>query len=110
MTENLFDIAPKINRNSVEFDKQLLENLKQLKDIPTNKFMASVRKIMRQKSSCKLWFTNNQSKEWDADERVYKDCNFRCVPTTRKAKSYFCLWLDRTEKTITVTDGFLTSI
>lgn len=53
--DTIFDMEISIDKNSKEFDLSLLEELKQLKDIPVNKFDSLVRKIMRKKSSYKLW-------------------------------------------------------
>lgn len=62
----IFDMEIPIDKNSKEFDLSLLEELKQLKGIPINKFDSLVRKIMRKKSSCKLWIDNKTVTErWD---------------------------------------------
>lgn len=108
MDDRIFENPIIVNRNSHEFDLALLERIKQLKNIPAVKFDTIIRKIMREKSSCKLWFTNNPSKEWDG--KRYRDCNYRCCPSSHKAGNYFCLILERTEKGITVKDGFLTAV
>ena len=97
-----------MDKNSKEFDLIILEELKALTNIPVNKFNTSVRKIMRKKSSCKLWFNNKPIKEWDGKQ--YRETNYRCCPTSRKANYYFCLVLDRKDTGITVIDGFLSSV
>lgn len=106
--DTIFDMEIPIDKNSKEFDLSLLEELKQLKDIPVNKFDFLVRKIMRKKSSCKLWFDNKTVTErWDGKEM--RETNYRCCPTSRKAYSCFCLMLDRRAEGITVLDGFLSA-
>lgn len=99
-----------IDRNSQEFDKMLLEQMKALKNVPVKKFETEIRKILKQKSSCKMWWDNKETKEWDANKREYRFTNFRCCPTSRKAGNYFCLVLDRKEIGIDVVDGFLTAL
>lgn len=107
-TDSLFEMPVNVDKNSHEYDLALLEEIKALKNIPIKNFDSTMRKIMRKKSSCKLWFTNNPSREWDGKQ--YRDCNYRCCPSSHKARHYFCLMLDRTENSITVQDGFLTAI
>lgn len=107
MEDRLFEMPSNIAKNSREFDLALLDEMKSLRNIPVRKFDSMIRKIMRKKSSCKLWFTNNPSREWNG--REYRDCNYRCCPSSHNAKHYFCLMLHRTENEITVTDGFLTA-
>jgi hypothetical protein len=99
-----------IDRNSTQFDKMLLEELKKLKNIPVNKFMSEVRKIMRKKSSAKLWFDNKSVEEWNPFEQKKEKCNFRCCPSSRSAGFYFCLQLNRTDEKIDVIDGFLSPV
>lgn len=108
MEDILFDLPLNIDKNSREFDLELLEEIKMLSNIPANKFDSIMRKIMRKKSSCKLWFTNTPSKEWDG--KSYRECNYKCCPASHKAKNYFCLMLKRTENGITVLDGFLVAV
>lgn len=108
MEDRLFEIPQNVDKNSREFDLALLEEIKNLTNIPAGKFDSVIRKIMRKKSSCKLWFTNNHSREWDG--KSYRDCDYRCCPSSRKARYYFCLMLDRTNNGVTVKDGFLTAV
>lgn len=106
--DTIFDMEIPIDKNSKEFDLSLLEELKQLKDIPVNKFDSLVRKIMRKKSSCKLWIDNKAVTErWNGKED--RKTNYRCCPTSQKAYSCFCLMLDRRAEGITVLDGFLSA-
>ena len=109
MEDCIFEMPDAVDRNSYEFDLALLDELKHLHTIPVRKFETTIRKIMRNKSTCKLWYTNNPSKEWDYMTKTYRECNYRCIPVSRKARHYFCLVLDRSEEGITVKDGFLTS-
>jgi hypothetical protein len=104
------ETALEVDRNSTQFDKMLLEELKQLKNIPPNKFMSEVRKIMRKKSSAKLWFDNKSVEEWNPFEQKREKCNFRCCPSSRNAGFYFCLQLNRTDEKIDVIDGFLSPV
>ena len=108
MEDRLFEMPLNIDRNSREFDLALLEEIKRFHDIPATKFDALMRKTMRRKSSCKLWITNNPSTEWDGKQ--YRDCNYKCCPSSYKARSYFCLLLDRSDNGITVKDGFLSAV
>lgn len=69
MEDRLFEIPYNSDKNSHEFDLALLEEIKSLRNIPVEKFDSTIRKIMRKKSSCKLWFTNkvwftNNPKLW----------------------------------------------
>ena len=110
MEDKLFDISlsVQVDKNSREFDLALLEEIKQLSDIPTQKFDALMKKIMRKKSSCKLWWDNKTVQEWTGTE--YRTCNYRCCPSSHKANYFFCLVLDRKETGITVLDGFLRAV
>ena len=109
MTDRLFEISFKADKSSREFDLALLEEIKSLRNIPAKNFDLAIRKIMRKKSTCKLWFTNNVSREWDG--KNYRNCNYRCCPSSHNARHYFCLMLDRTDSgLITVKDGFLVAV
>ena len=108
MENTIFDMEIKVDKNSREFDLSLLEELKTLSNIPVNKFDTVVKKIMKKKSSCKLWYDNKTVSEWDGKE--YQEVNYRCCPSSHKAKYFFCLMLDRNENGITVLDGFLRAV
>lgn len=107
MEDRLFEIEPIIDKNTKKFDEELLKSMIGLR-IPTNKFKTEMRKIMRKKSSCKLWWSNKPTKIWDGKE--CHEVNYRCCPSSHKARSYFCLVLDRTEDFITIQNGFLEAI
>ena len=110
MEDKIFemDIKTNVNKNSREFDLVLLEELKTLVNIPTEKFDTVVKKIMKKKSSCKLWWDNKTVNEWNGKE--YQEVNYRCCPSSHKANYFFCLILDRNENGITVLDGFLRAV
>lgn len=108
MEDRIFEMELPVDKNSREFDLALLQELKTLKDIPINKFDTLMKKIMKKKSSCKLWWDNKPVKEWDGKE--YRDTNYRCCPSSHKARYYFCLMLDRKETGISVLDGFLSAV
>lgn len=108
MEDRIFEMKLSIDKNSREFDLRLLEEIKKLSNIPVNKFDSVMKKIMKRKSSCKLWWDNKEVKEWDGkQDRI---CNFRCCPESHKARYFFCLVLDRKESGITVVDGFLRAV
>lgn len=108
MEDRIFEMKLSIDKNSREFDLTLLEEIKKLSNIPVNKFDLVMKKIMKRKSSCKLWWDNKEVKEWDGkQDRI---CNYRCCPESHKARYFFCLVLDRKESGITVTDGFLKAV
>ena len=110
MKDKIFetDLPLRIDKNSREFDLALLEEIKQFSDIPVNKFDTLMKKIMRKKSSCKLWWDNKTVQEWTGAE--HRTCNYRCCPSSHKARHFFCLVLDRKETGITVLDGFLSAL
>ncbi len=108
MEDRIFEMEIKVDKNSREFDLALLEELKTLANIPVNKFDTVVKKIMRKKSSCKLWWDNKTVNEWNGKE--YLKVNYRCCPSSHKANYFFCLMLDRNENGITVLDGFLRAV
>lgn len=108
MEDIIFESIPTADKNSREYDIALLEEIKKLSNIPVKKFDTIIRQIMRKKSSYKLWFTNNPSREWDG--KTYRDCNYRCCPSSHKARYYFCLVLERNKTGINVIDGFLSAI
>ena len=88
-------------------DTELLQELIGMK-VDIKKFESELKKKFRKVSSCKLWFTNIPSKEWTGKE--YKDCNFRCCPSSHKARNYFCLNLENEDNNIIIKNGFLTSV
>ena len=110
MEENIFEttLPLYVDKNSKEFDLALLEEIKQLSDIPVNKFDALIKKIMRKKSSCKLWWDNKPVDLWDGKE--YHRVNYRCCPSSHKARYIFGLVLDRGEDIVIVKDGFLEAV
>lgn len=108
MENVIFEMDIKVDKNSREFDLGLLEELKALKNIQVNKFNTVVRKIMKKKSSCKLWFDDNTVNEWDG--REYRKANYVCCPSSHRARHYFCLVLDKNDNEITVMDGFLSAV
>lgn len=108
-TDNLFnfDMPHKINKNNLEFDRKILSELVGM-EIPTKKFESVMRKIMRQKSSCSLWWSNHPMRIWDGKE--YHDVDYRCCPSSHKARNLFCLVLERTEETIKIMEGYLEAV
>lgn len=108
MEDRIFEMEIKVDKNSNKFDMSLLEELKTLSDVPVKEFDKTIRKIMRKKSTCKLWWDNKLTNEWDG--KMYRETNYRCCPSSRKARSIFCLVLDRKESGITVIDGFLSAV
>lgn len=108
MEYKIFEIETKADKNSKDFDLVLLEELKSLSNIPLNEFDTTVKKIMRKKSSCKLWWDNKTVNEWNGKE--YQEVNYRCCPSSHKANYFFCLILDRNKNGITVLDGFLRAV
>lgn len=110
MEDKIFDmdIMANVNKNSRKFDLALLEELKTLNNIPAEKFDTVVKKIMKKKSSCKLWWDNKTVNEWNGKE--YQEVNYRCCPSSHNTNFFFCLMLDRNENGITVLDGFLRAV
>jgi hypothetical protein len=110
---NLFDTTPKIDKYSFEFDLTILEQLKQIKTTP-ELFGDAVKKIMKQKSRAELWVSDAPHNIWVVNEERsggrYQAVNYRCCPTSKKAKFYFCLLLDKSDSEISVIDGWLTSV
>lgn len=108
MEDRIFEMELPVDKNSKEFDLALLEEIKQLSNIPVKKFDSLMKKNMKRRSSCELWWSNKEVSEWDGKQN--RDCNYRCCPSSHKARHFFCLVLDRKEEGITVTDGFLTAL
>lgn len=108
MEDRIFEMELPVDKNSKEFDLALLEEIKQLSNIPVKRFDSLMKKIMKRKSSCELWWSNKEVSEWDGKQK--RDCNYRCCPSSHKARHFFCLVLDRKEDGITVVDGFLTAL
>lgn len=108
MEDTIFDMELTIDKNSTEFDLNLLEEIKKLSNIPVSKFDTVIRKIMKQKSSCKLWIAHKETTRWNGKE--WRECNYQCAPSSHKARNYFCLVLDRHKNNITVVDGFLSAV
>lgn len=107
MEDKLFEMELPMNKNSKEFDLQLLQSMIG-KTIQTEKFETEMRKIFKKKSSCKLWWSNMPTELWDGKE--YHHVNYRCCPASHRARFIFGLCLKRTEDYITIQDGFLEAL
>ncbi len=107
MEDRIFEMELPIDKNSREFDLKLLKNMIG-KTFKTEKFENEMRKIFRKKSSCKLWWDNKPVDLWDGKE--YHKVNYRCCPSSRKARYIFGLVLERNEDCIVIKDGFLEAV
>ena len=107
MEDRIFEMKLPVNKNSKEFDLELLKNIIG-KTFKTEKFEAEMRKIFRKKSSCKLWWDNKPVDLWDGKE--YHKVNYRCCPSSHKARYIFGLVIERNEDYTVVKDGFLEAV
>lgn len=108
MEERIFEIKPHTDKNSREFDLFILGKLKELKNIPSNRFNTVVRQVMKKKYSGRLWISEGNTEMWDGIK--YQETNYICCPRSQKALSYFCLMLKQEESNITVVNGFLSPV
>lgn len=107
MEDRIFEMELTVDKNSREFDLQLLKSMIG-KTFKTEKFETEMKKIFRKKSSCKLWWDNKSVDLWDGKE--YHKVNYRCCPSSHKARNIFGLVLDRNEDYIVIKDGFLGAV
>lgn len=94
-------------RNSYGFDEMLLNRLKAI-SCDSKIFLKEVKKIMREKSSSKLWYSFTDKKVWVNGK--YENTNFSCCPSSHAAKNYFCLVIEEAGGITTVKDGYLVSV
>lgn len=108
---NMGDIEFKVNlkadKNSKEFDEMILQSLIG-KSFAIENFEEELKKVFKKKSSSQLWWDNKPVDLWDGKE--YHKVNYRCCPSSRKARYIFGLVLDRSEKVVTIKNGFLEAI
>ena len=107
MEDRIMECDLKVDKNSLEYDNALLKKLVGL-SIPTKDFDKTMKRIFRQKSSCELWWDNKQLKLWDGKE--YHEVNYRCCPSSHKARHMFGLWLNRGSDYIVIEDGWLEAL
>lgn len=107
MEDRMFEMELPIDKNSRNFDLELLKSIIG-KTFETEKFEIEMKKIFRKKSSCKLWWDNKSVDLWDGKE--YHKVNYRCCPSSHKARYIFGLVLERNENHIIVKNGFLEAV
>lgn len=107
MEDRIFEMELPVDKSSKEFDLKLLKSIIG-KTFKTEKFETEMRKIFRRKSSCKLWWDNKPVDLWDGKE--YHKVNYRCCPSSHKARYIFGLVLERNEGYIVIKDGFLEAV
>lgn len=78
MEDRIFEIELPVDKNSREFDLKLLNNIIG-KTFKIEEFEAEIKKIFKEKSSCKLWWDNKPVNLWDGKE--YHVVNYRCCPS-----------------------------
>lgn len=103
----LFDYTPKINKNSWEFDKALLDSLIGM-SISIDNFEKEMQKIFRKKTSAKLWWDNKPTEIWDGKE--YHKVNYRCCPESHAARHIFGLCLKHENNNVVIKNGWLESL
>ena len=107
MEDIIFKMELPVDKNSREFDLELLNSIIG-KTFKTNKFETEMRKIFRKKSSCKLWWNNKPYDLWDGKE--YHRVNYRCCPSSHKARYIFGFILNENKDYIMVENGFLQAV
>ena len=107
MEDRIFEMELPVDKNSREFDLELLNSIIG-KTFKTNKIEAEMTKIFRKKSSCKLWWDNKPVDLWDGKE--YHRVNYRCCPSSHKARYVFGLILNENKDYIVVENGFLQAV
>ena len=108
-TDNLMGSPISLDKNSYEFDKLLLSTLIG-RIIPVKDFEKEMRKIFRQKSSCKLWWDNKVMDDFWSDMQYHK-VNYRCCPSSHKARNIFGLYLKHgNDGNIIIKDGWLQAV
>lgn len=107
MEDRIFKIKPYIDKNSKEFDLQILNDIVG-KTFKAKNFDTEMRKIFKRKSSRKLWIDNKPVDLWDGKE--YHKVNYRCCPSTHNARYIFGLILEKNKEDIIVKDGFLEAV
>lgn len=107
MEDRIFEMELPVDKNSREFDLELLNSIIG-KSFETKKFESEMKKIFRKKSSCKLWWNNKPVDLWDGKE--YHRVNYRCCPSSHKARYVFGLILNENKDYIVVENGFLQAV
>lgn len=107
--DNLMDMPVKVDKNSYQFDKWLLSTLIG-KVIPIQDFEKEMKKIFRKKSSCKLWWDNKLINDFWSDMQ-YHTVNYRCCPSSHKARYIFGLYLEyENDGNISIKAGWLQAV
>lgn len=107
MKDRIFEMEFPVDKSSKEFDLKLLNSMIG-KTFKTKEFETEIKKIFRKKSSRKLWWDNKPVDLWDGKE--YHKVNYRCCPSSHKARYIFGLVLERNEDCIVIKDGFLEAV
>lgn len=96
-----------MNKNSKEFDQELLNSLVG-KKISISSFEDELQKIFKKKSSRNLWWDNKPTKIWDGKE--YHNVNFRCCPKSSNTRYMFCMVLEHRDGYVEITEGCLEAL
>ena len=107
MEDRIFEIELPVDKNSREFDLKLLNNIIG-KTFKTEEFEAEIKKIFKEKSSCKLWWDNKPVNLWDGKE--YHVVNYRCCPSSHRARYIFGFILERNEEYIIINAALLEAL
>lgn len=98
-----------IDKNPLRYDEALMNELVGI-SFPINKFETELRKWFKYKSAAKLWWDNKHTKIWDG--KAYHEVNYRCCPSSKRARRYFCFVLDTTKCNgyVTIKEGYFEAI
>lgn len=79
------------------------------KEIPIENFEDEITKIMKKRSSAKLWWSNIPDTIRDEKGDFHK-VNYRCIPESSQCKNMFCLVLSHTNGMVHIKEGYLEEV
>lgn len=79
------------------------------KRFPIENFEIELRKVMKKRSSAKL-FISNMPDTIKGLDGSYHSVNFKCIPQSRSCKCMFCLMLKHEDGMVLIQEGYLESL
>ena len=90
-------------RNNI--DKEILQELIG-KKFPVENFETEIGKIMKKRSSAKLWYSNMPDTVKD-ENGIFHEVNYRCIPESSSCQNMFCFVLEHMDGMVLLNEGYL---
>lgn len=76
------------------------------KKLPVEDFETEIRKIMKKRSSAKLWWSNMPDTVKD-ENGIFHEVNYRCIPESSSCLNMFCFVLEHMNGMVLIKEGYL---